>query len=610
MKNFRRLISSTCALMLLSTVMAFGQIPVDQEIVVIEPGTPGIIENTINADTIAGGFRANPNRIYQLKKDAFYTVTSPILFGGGTDTTATLIIVGEEGGKKPIIITSPVDDGNMFRNVVNGNLKLQNLYWPSMATNGTGNALFELAGTDLRLEVYDFVGGNQVSGDMFVTADVKGTMDYYFKNCYFRDVSKFKNPWNFAILKRADAGAIDTLWVENVTVVNGGLLFLGSGSPINFGYFNHNTIINVPKYWLYFEQWKEGYFTNNIMINCNWQGESQELMMSQKQSQKEMGPHPVGLIDLMEPTQQYWENAFGEGATPAIADIKWMASNNLSFTSPFLDKYYNGEFNDEGDYPISNIDWGFSADAGLTLPMPHPVVNVPTMFFSHITQALIETHAGIKADNNHDNVDPDMVTKMIPDQTVGDAYAHWARNNYQVADAGEKIPDASVFSVGDYSPTTVPGLEGENGSGFANVRDLPEDFTYTADIKSGIDARSLGSLAWWDGGLDGWDSEAELEKVKNYYDGTTGLDDNKEIHKGVGRFIVHPNPAQGILNLNSKSGLSKVMIYSAIGKLVKQIDYNGSFDVAVDISTLDSGLFLISVETIDGKTSVSKFIKN
>lgn len=605
MKNFGREILMICAMIFLSTVMVFGQIPPEQTTVVIEPGEPGIIESTINADTLEGGVRANANRIYMLKKDAFYTVTSPIMFGGENDSTSTLNIIGEEGGKKPIVITSPKDDGSMFRNIVNGNLKLQNLYWPSMATNGTGNALFELAGTDLKLEVYDFVGGNQVSADMFVTGDVKGTMDFFFKNCYFRDVSRFKNPWNFAIFKRSDARPIDTLWVENVTIANGGLLFLASGSPVNFGYLNHNTIMNVPKHWLYMEQWKEAYFTNNIMINCNWQGESQELMMSQKQSQKEMGPHPVGLIDLMEPTQQYWENAFGEGSTPALEDIKWMASNNVNFTSPYLDKYYNGEFNDVGDYPISNIDWGFSADAGLELTMPHPVVNVPPMLFSHITQDLIETYSGIIANNNYDN-DLDMATKAIPDQATGDAYAVWARNNYGVSGDGESIADESVFAIGDYDPTTVPGPEGENGSGFANIRELPEDFTYNSDVRSDINSRPLGALGWWNGELDNWDSEAEFEKVKNYYDTAT---DVKDYTEDVG-FSVHPNPAQGILNVDSKLELSKISIYNIKGELVKQIDNSGSFNITIDISTLNNGIFLISVETIEGKTDVSKFIKN
>jgi hypothetical protein len=608
MKKTTRKILTTCAMFFLGTTMAFSQIPPEQKTVVIEPGVPGIIESTINADTIAGGLRANPNRIYMLKKDAFYTMTSPILFGGEKDSTSTLIIIGEEGGKKPIIISSPRDDGDMFRSIVNGNLKLQNLYWPSMATNGTGNALFEFAGTNLRLEVYDFVGGNQVSSDMFITNNVKGTVSYYFKNCYFRDVSNFANPWNFAIIRRSDARPIDTLWVENVTVANGGLLFLASGSPVNFGYFNHNTIMNVPKYWLYMEQWKEGYFANNIMINCNWQGEVQEMMMSQKQSQKERGPHPVGLIDIMEPTQQYWENAFGAGSTPAIEDIKWMASNNLSFTSPFLDKYYRGEFNDVADHPISNIDWGFSAAAGLALPKPHPVVNIPTMFFSHITEGLIETYNGIKADNNHHNVDPLMVTNVIPDQTVGDAYAIWARRNYQVASPGETMPARTVFSIGDYNPTTVPGPEGENGSGFSNIRELPEDFTYTADIRSTINSRPLGALGWWQGGLDNWDSQAEFEKVKNYYDGVTSVDNT--IKKIAPDFTIHPNPAKDILNLNSKSELSEVVISDIKGSIVKRVSLNGSFNSSIDISTLNNGMFIISVKTIDGKTSVGKFIKN
>jgi hypothetical protein len=607
MKIFTQKTLWTCAVILFSTIAAFGQIPANQKIIVIEPTEPGIIERTINSDTL-GGKRINPNRIYMLKKDGVYVMTSPILVGGGeNEETISLSIIGEEGGKKPIIFNNPKDDGNMFRNVVNGNLKLQNLYWPSMALNGTGNALFELRGTDLRLEVYDFVGGNQRSADMFITFDVKGTMSYYFKNSYFRDVNQFQNPWNFAIFGRKDARPIDTLWVENVTVANGGLVFMANGSPVNFAYFNQNTIMNVPKYWLIGEQWKEAYFTNNILINCNWQGEDQEIMLGQKQSQKEKGPHPSGLIDIMEPTQQYWENAFGEGSTPKIEDVKWMVSNNLSFSSPFLDKYYRGEYNDVANYPISNIDWGNSAKFGLVLNKPHQVFNVPSRFFSTITEGLIEKHYNITADNNHINVDPKMITNMIRDQEHGDAYARWARNNYQVAIKGEAIPARTVFSIGDYDAKTVPGPEGEDGKGFTNIRELPEDFTYTSDVRSLINSRPLGALGWWVGGLDGWDSQAELEKVKSYYAQITRVKNETKVASGI---TIYPNPANSILNLNSKSELSKVSIYSIQGTLVKQFTYNGLFSTTIDISTLNNGMFLIFVETRDGKTSSSKFIKN
>ena len=328
-----------------------------QKVMVIEPGTDGIIETTINGDTLAGGVRINPSRIYQLRANGLYVMNSPILFGSENDSTSTLIIIGEEGGDKPIVLASPMD-GEFFPNEVKGSLKLKNLYWPAMAINGTGNTLFSLSGTDRRLEVEDFVSENAVVGDLFRLGGIQGEADVFFRNCYFRDMTPFSNPWNYSLVVRGNQLPIDTLWVENLTVANAGLLFQGINCPVSFAYFNHNTIMNIPKHCLLFEQWKEAYFTNNIFINCNWQGESQEMMLAIKQSQAESSvPIPAGIIDLMEPTREYWEAGFGVGSTPAMEEVIWMASNNLHFTSPYLDKYYRGEFNDVGDYPISTIDW-------------------------------------------------------------------------------------------------------------------------------------------------------------------------------------------------------------------------------------------------------------
>jgi len=607
MKRITQLSAMTMLVLCMSVLSVLGQIPPEQEVVIIPPGENGIIEKTINGDTLNGA-RANPNRIYMLEKDAFYVMQSRILFGGGADTTSTLTIVGEEGGKKPIVFSTPLDDGDMFRHSVLGNLKLKNLYWPSMATNGTGNMLFELQGTDLRLEVEDFVGGNQISADLFGVNNIKGEIDVFIKNCYFRDLTKFKNPWNYAIITRGTR-AIDTLWVENTTVANGGLLFLGTG-PVNFAYVNHNTIMNIPKYWMYFEQWKEAYFTNNLMINCNWQGESPEMMLSQKQSQKESPtPIPVGHFDIMLPDEEAWSFGFGEGSAPDITEIKWLVADNLHYTSEFLDKYYNGEYNDVGDYPISNIDWGFSAERGLELPLPHPVENIPALFFSAKTDSIIEEYDNIKADNNHDQVNPEMVTKMIRDQAHGDQFALWARNDYGVAGEGETRPDATAFTIGDYNAQTVPGPEGENGSGFQFLTELPEDFTYTADISSVIDGRKLGALLWYDGGLDGWDSEAELERVKSYYETGigVGIDNQKSVSERI--FTIYPNPSKDIINLSSKSALRSVSIFDATGRVVEQVKLDGRSVSVLDISSLNNGVFFVQVETVDGFRQVSKLIK-
>lgn len=604
MRRFTRFISCAVAMMLFGVVAAFGQIPPDQAVVVIEPASQaGIIEATINGDTLDGGVRANPNRIYQLKAGQLYTMTSPILFGSSKDSTSTLTIVGEEGGKKAFVLTTPKDGGDMFTNQITGSLKLMNLYWPTMATNGTGNVLFRLAGTDRRLEIMDFVHENQVKGDVVSLGGVKGEMDIFLKNCYFRDMTQFQNPWNYAIFTRGDGNAIDTLWMENVTVANGGLLVMNKYCPVNFAFFNHNTIQNIPRYWNFMEQWKEAYFTNNVFINCLWMGEMQETMLSQLQSQTEYGPVEVGLVNLMHPDKEVWELAFPGETAPTIADVKFLASNNLNYTSEYLDNYYAGGLNDTTDFPISKVDWGFSAAAGLPVP-PHQVVNIPARFTSNMTDTIAENHDNVKIMGNHIQVNPEMNTMMIESQAEGDLYGTWARANFNL---GETVPDRLNFTIGDYDPTTIPGPEGENGSGMATVMDLPEDFTYNAAVTSTIDGMKLGAQEWY-GDISDWDSMDQLAKVKAYYaNPSVGIEDAKVIEADA--ISLYPNPTNSILNINSEFALNSVKFYDVTGRMVKQYELSGDFNKAMDVADLNNGIYILQVEMLDGGSTSSKFIK-
>ncbi len=524
MNKLTRLISCAFAMILFFSFTAFGDIPPEQEVVIVEPGA-GVLESTINRDTLPDGSRANPQRVYQLQAGGLYLLESPILFSGGGDPDATLTIVAEEGGKKALVIMNPRDGGDAFRNQIAGSLTLRNLYWPGMALNGSAAGPFNMSGGDIRVELDGLFAENQVRQDYMSTGGVTGALSLFITNSYFRDHSRFANPWNFAIVSRPAGGAIDTIWVENVTVANGGLLFLNPEVPIKFGFFHQNTFQNVPRYWNMFEQYKEVYFTNNIFINALWHGEAPEMMLSQLTSQKRVGPHPVGVINLMEPEEEMWLNTYIGEDPPTIDDVRFFASNNLTFTSPYLDNYYSGAYNDLFDAPVSYIDWGFSAGADLPLP-PHEVVNVPVRFFSHITEALIEEHPHIVATNNHDQVDPGMVTNIIRDQAHGDLMAQWARNNYAVE--GVEMPARELLSIGDLDPTTIPGPEGEDGSGISNVREMPEDFTYAADIISEINGRRLGAQEWY-GDISDWDSRAELAQVIAFYEALLGDDDDPPV---------------------------------------------------------------------------------
>lgn len=609
MKNYYRFFASTLSMFLFATIFAFAQdpVPADQKEIVIEPGM-GTLETVINGDVDGDGNRINPNRVYKLKAGGFYIMQSKILFGSGESTDKqTLTIVGEEGGKMPVIMISPLDGENASSNEVHGSLYLKNVFFNATALNNTGANLFQFQGDNRDIYMENVVvDGARYGGVTNMKNTSRGETTIIIKGCYFRDLTNFSNQWNHSAYFKTIGDPIDTMWIENTTVVNGGLTFLGKSCPTKFAYFNHNTIVNIPKYFMLNEQFKEGYFTNNIFINCNWQGEDMNCQLMQFQSQIDNGPHDCGMINVMEPKiEDLWVPAYGKTDPTATAftkdDMKILIANNLQFTSPYLDNYYNSS-------PTSNIDWGSLPEG---TEFPHPVTNVPPAFFSPVTEALIESAAGVKAADNQINVDPLMKTKGIPSQEVGDEFAKWARIDWGVADENETF-DPTMIAFGDMDPETIPGVEEENGAGISKITDFIEDLTYEADIRSTIDGLPLGAIPWWEDEYAIYDAEIAFNNVMGYYDDPenyvfTPMTSIKGADNAT-TISVYPNPAQNSIRIDGGSMLSSAKVYDVAGKLVKQVDMNGSLN-KINISELKSGMYFIEVEAISGEISTAKFIK-
>ncbi|MDX1701298.1 MAG: hypothetical protein R3250_11815, partial [Melioribacteraceae bacterium] len=279
----KKTLTHVITILLVSAGLAFAQVPADQDTIEIPSGIAniGLIEATINGDADENGNRINPRRVYKLLAGDHY-IQSPILFGGADidDTTSTLIIVGESGSM-PMVLTSPLDDGDNFRHIVHGSLTLKNLYWPCTSLNEKSSGLFNLNRANQRLEVENFVTENSFRGDVFGLRGVTQEVDIFLKNVYFRDLSQLQNSWNFVMFARGNGLQVDTMWIENTTVVNGGMPVFGKDCPTNFFFFNHNTIVNTTKYPIWFDRNRETYITNNIFINANYEGECRSTWETQ-----------------------------------------------------------------------------------------------------------------------------------------------------------------------------------------------------------------------------------------------------------------------------------------------------------------------------------------
>lgn len=556
-------------------------IPADQQVVVIEPSPAGNLETIINGDVDENNNRVNPKRIYMLKAGQVYLQKSGINFGGDNDSTAVLTIIGEEGGAKPMVLRDPGEGAGAFSNNVHGSLTLKNTYWGITNMNKDGSLLFKLYRSNQRLILDGIVTENAWSGDVFVARDVRGELDVYIKNCYFRDNSQLANSWNYSVIARGDNGeAFDTLWVENTTITHSGMPFFGKLNSINFAFFNHNLFINGTKYPLWFERFKEAYFTNNMFINSNFEGECRSTWETQIGEDFIHG----GLINV-DTLEAAW---FSSPIAPE--DAIFYAADNLNYTSQYLDNYWAGAYNTVADYPISNRVWGSVTEADLPLQV------FPVPLYNDRTIGMAAGYDNIKIERSHIDTDPQMVTKGIANQNVGNQYAYFARSNYGVAEAGESW-DKTLMWFGDADPETVPGGGTESGYSITDATDFPEDFSYTADIISGIDSLPLGSLFWYPDLLCRYDSEDQLQRAKDALGGifhpkpacggSTGLADKKASYTSL---EVYPNPAMTQFSVNSDA--KTLIIYNSIGQKVMELN-NYLKGTPISATSLDKGIYII-----------------
>ena len=357
-----------------------------QDVVVIEGGfdNAGLLESTINSDTTDTGERANPNRIYELKANTFYIQNAAININ---NPDGTLTIRGQEGGTKPVIVRSPVNEVEPGTNVINSSLTIQNVHWQAMSTSGQLNwQEFNIKGEDHHLLVenslFEFV-----NGIWFNLNNVTKGAEIIVRNCYFRDLFNNGRRWWASRAVQCKV-PVDNFIFENNTVSGGGLTVLGQECLFEYAVINHNTFINNHKYPFLNQYWKEVYFTNNLFVNANMVGEDLENVAT-------CGQDPDALIlgiagvDTITNRIQIQEKFLTPdsaltGEVDELSDIIYYAADNVVVYSKELDNYYGGGYNDIGDYPVSYLTWGGAEG-------PFKVLNVPGIWYNERSQALVDT---------------------------------------------------------------------------------------------------------------------------------------------------------------------------------------------------------------------------
>ena len=583
------------------TSITFAQVPASQDTIVV-PAGDGTLETVINNDIDGNGNRINPNRVYKLLKDELYIQNAAISV---INPTGTLTIVGEKGGKKPVVIMQPVNDVTVAQNEVQGSIKFENVYWMAQQTDGTiNNELFFMSTANDLPQSATFIN----SVFEFSNIDIlecngwnKGAK-FKISNCYFRNLFYAGQWWGSRVMMCKNP--IDTLWVENTTITGGGLTFLNQNALTKFAYFNHNTIVNNKKYWLLAPNYLELYIVNNIFINQNWVGEDFNVTGSGQDPDGEfMSTINVDTITvpvLVQP--EYYASADSSSYTDAVGldKMKIFVSNNINFNDPLLNTYYENTgnaYNTVGPYPISYLNWGGQGTG------PWQVENVPGEWMNARTEALFAQYKGMVEQRTiTDN--PNTVTPGIADATVADQMAKWNSNQWQdpnyPAEANDILHSAYIF--GDYDPSTIPGNNTEDGGGIDKFSEFPENFSQTS-YTSDIDNMKIGALHWTTD-IDSYNSQTALQEVMAAYDAAVnGVERVDELPQSFTLSQNYPNPFNPTTKIEfaiPKSENVTLKVFNILGQqvatLVNQHMDAGTYKVDFDASKLSSGLYIYRIE--------------
>lgn len=114
----------------------------------------------------------------------------------------------------------------------------------------------------------------------------------------------------------------------------------------------------------------------------------------------------------------------------------------------------------------------------------------------------------------------------------------------------------------------------------------------------------LTRVTYANGSIVSYNYDANGNRISEIITGVTGImqiNDNAEVS-------LYPNPVKKDLFVKTPSEKSTINIYSLQGSLLKSIPAYQS-NKQIDVSTLQSGVYLVKISGSDGKMYAGKFVK-
>jgi hypothetical protein len=583
------------------TTMVYAQVPATQDTIVIASGLDkaGLLEATINGDKDGSNVRIHPNRVYKLEP-GFHFVLSAI---NVNNDTGTIRIVGETGGKKPVIIPLTTNSKGPGQNKVNGSLELKNLHIQGRDDEGGKwkGHLFDVKGANRSLFVEDCLIEFPERG--FKLQGVTSGLTIEMRNNYFRDMFVTQAQYSGNVIN-AKYVPIESLIFENNTVSNAGMPMLMQNQMVTYALINHNTFINTSTTVFLNPYYYEAYITNNLFYNANTLGTNPDSSLADPDGQA-IALVGIDELDMSIGSAGIPLYAMNADKTSVIAPyndvskLKIYVADNIYFNEATLDKYNNGFYSAAfADAPESYLN-------STGTPGPHRV-DVPVLFMGAREDALFDGHDNISRENNILDQDPGLGMQAIS-EAAAEQLAIWQRLRLEVP-AENRVPDMTSYLFGDFDPNTIPGIESEDSDGIEKFSNLIEDFSINTSFVSNIDGHTVGALHWTSE-IDSYNPVQGLEDIIAAYNSTLSVD---EVTTNLFEFKTFPNPFNTntsiAFNMPSSSHV-KISVYNILGAhlatLVDGVTDAGQQSVSWNAKDVKPGLYFCKLES----GTLSKTIK-
>ena len=246
---------------------------------IIDGDPYGAINKFILGDTMPNGDRDNPLRIYELERNQIYYLSGTMY----CDFELNLYAQPADDENKPPIIASGIgESGGVVIQYIDclQNATFKNIYLQATPPNNVGGAqrIIHIVG-DGHKYIFDNVSwewGKWLS--LWVEAE---DIDITIRNCYFRNVADVSNQWNGRGLDTRDNHTAHVEMVNNTFFNINSFAFRGEFGLIDSFRFEHNTIVNSPKWPIQWRAPTNAVIKNNLFFNAHSFGETAEDIVGQ-----------------------------------------------------------------------------------------------------------------------------------------------------------------------------------------------------------------------------------------------------------------------------------------------------------------------------------------